>query len=111
MDYSIYVGPYLTIVNPKGFDWMDWADTVCDGQMEAGDKKTLTLIPNVKLEGVDRQMRFGRHEGADAVVQINPAMIVKETGAFSKLVQPIEDWCDDNGVECRLAWGVVPCWS
>ena len=109
MSLTTYIGPYIIV--PKGFDWYQWDSIVCDGRMEAGtDDKETILIPNQKLEGVERSMHVDR-TGEQQLQQINPAMIVRETAAFSRLAKPVWDWCDERDIEIHEAWGVVPCWS
>ncbi len=91
MDLTVYIGPYLSVPKDSGFDWMKWDSVVCDGRGEAGVDE-----PNLS----EQQM-----------AQINPATIVKETAAFSRLASEVIQWCDNRGIEIHEAWGVVPCWS
>jgi hypothetical protein len=110
MDLTVYVGPYLIV--PKGvFDLCDWENIVREGRGEDGvDESNWILIPNKKLDGIERSMTVDRH-GDQEMAQINPATIVRETAAFSRLAIGLICWCDDRGIEVREAWGVVPCWS
>jgi hypothetical protein len=109
MDLTTYIGPYLIV--PKGFDWCEWDNIVCDGRGEAGvGEDRVILVPNQKLEGVTRSMRVDR-TGEQEQTQINPAMIVRETAAFVRLAKPVIDWCDERDIEIHEAWGIVPCWS
>ena len=111
MDLTVYVGPYLSVPRDSGFDWMLWDSVVCDGRGEAGvGEPDLILIPNRKLEGIEREMHVDRH-GEQQMAQINPATIVKETAAFSRLASEVIQWCDNRGIEISEAWGVVPRWS
>lgn len=111
MNLTVYVGPYLSVPKDSGFDWMLWDSVVCDGRGEAGDgEPNLILIPNRKLEGVERAMSVDLH-GTHPITQINPAAIVKESAAFSRLASEVIQWCDNHGIEIHEAWGVVPCWS
>jgi|GEM_PF-2880209 len=109
MNLSVYVGPYFIIAKESCFRWMDWENVLCDGRGEAGvDESDLILIPNRKLDGVERPMHI---DGEQGTIQINPAMIVKETAAFVRLADEVIRHCDDRLIEIREAWGVVPCWS
>ena len=113
MSLTVYVGPYLIVPKHSGFpvDWMKWDTIVCDGRGEAGsDEKDLILIPNCKLDGIERTMQFERH-GEQDIVQISPATIVRESAAFSRLASEIFKWCDSHEVEIHEAWGVVPHWG
>jgi len=111
MNWSVYIGPYLTVPRDSGFDWMLWDSLVCDGRGESGvNEPNLILIPNSKLEGVERIMNidcYAEHK----ISQINPATIVKESAAFSRLVTNIIKWFDSREIEIHEAWGVVSCWS
>ena len=111
MDLTVYVGPYFIVPKAGDFPWMDWDTVICDGRGEAGvDEPDLILIPNRKLDGIERQMHVDRH-GEQQLSQINPATIVKETAAFVRLADEVIRYCDDRGIEIKEAWGVVPCWS
>lgn len=109
MNLTTYIGPFITV--PRGFDWWKFDDIIAEGRGEAGvGDAEMVLIPNQKLEGVDRSMRVDR-TGDQEMCQINPAMIVKETAAFMRLAKPLIKYCDDCEIEIREGWGIVPCWS
>ena len=111
IDLTVYVGPYLIVSKDSGFDWTEWDSVVCDGRGEAGvGEPNLILIPNRKLDGIERELRVDRH-GEQQMAQINPAIIVRETAAFSRLASEVIQWCDDREIEIHEAWGIVPCWS
>ena len=108
--YSVYVGPYLIL--PNGFDWTPWENVVAPGRGEADyEDENLILIPSQKLRDVDRTMAFDRYGDSDNVVQINPAMLVREAARFQELAADLWKFCDDRDIEIHEAWGVVPCWS
>lgn len=108
---TVYIGPYFIIPKDSGFDWYDWDAFVCDGRGEAGvGESDLILIPNRDLDGIDRDMHVDRL-GQQQVVNINPATIVRECGAFARMAGEVIKHCDDHGIEIRQAWGIVPCWS
>jgi len=109
MQLSIYVGPYLVL--PKDFQWYDWDHIVADGRYEAGtDDEYLPLVPNVKLPGIDRQLRFERGEDMP-VVPIDSMSLVKELWAFRQLTALLRAKCYEKKVPCEMQWGIVPCWS
>ena len=112
MNLTVYVGPYLVV--PKTFDLTDVENAdvlVEDGRCEAGtDDAELYLIPNVKIDGIDRQTSFDKY-GEDPVVQINPATLVRECRLFRKHVETIVAYLDEHEIEFFEGWGVVPCWS
>lgn len=107
-ELSVYIGPYLVL--PKDFDWEDFESIVTEGRGEYGiDDEKLTLVPNRDLPGISREMTIER-TGEQQFSQINPATIVRETAALSKLASPIFDYCDENDIEIMEAWGIVPRW-
>lgn len=109
IDYSVYVGPYLIL--PSGFEWWKWESVVAEGRGMAGvDEDSLILVPNQKLDGVQRQLRFDRHEEGTAV-HINPAMLVRESARFAKLTAELRKHLEEEGIEYHEAWGIVPSWS
>jgi len=109
MSFTTYVGPYLTV--PRGFDWWEFEDIIVDGRGEAGvGEDVMVLVPNKKLEGVERSMRVDR-TGEQEMCQINPETIVKETVALVRLAEPVFKYCDDYDIEIHEGWGVVPRWS
>lgn len=104
-----YVGPYLML--PKDFEWYDFDSIVSDGRGESGDDDAFCcLIPNQKLEGIEREMSVDPHGGGQDVAHINPATIVRESAALSRLAAPLFKYCDENDIEISEAWGVVPQW-
>lgn len=116
MTFNVYVGPYLTIPGSSKFDLNTWDAIVRDGR-DIGIKairlvftKEWILIPGCRLEGIRRQMQFDQHLDFK-VASINPATIVQEMAAFSRMTSELVHWCDDNGIEVHEAWGVVPWWS
>jgi len=109
MNLSVYVGPYLIL--PKGFDWWDWDSIVVDGRGEAGvDEAFVILIPNRKLDGVTRELSIDKYDEHTATA-ISEATIGAEKTVFHALAQPIFDYCKTRGIDIRLTWGIVPCWS
>ena len=109
MIYSIHIGPYL--IADRKFNWLDFESIVCDGRGEFGvNEKKLILIPNLKLDGIDRMMDFDRYDG-DSIQHINPATIVRETAAFVRASSKVIEYCDSEGIEIMEGWGIVPCWS
>ncbi len=110
MHMTVYVGPYLIV--PRGtLDWYEFDSIVCEGRGEAGtEEDDLILIPNQRLEGVERNMVTDA-QGEQDVVQIDPATIVKEKAAFARLASAVFRRAEVAGFEVREAWGVVPCWS
>ena len=110
MVLSIYVGPYLIL--PAGFDWWPWAEFVTDGRMEAAesDDEPVYLIPNQKLDTIDRQMKFDRH-GDWPVVAVCMDEILDEERALERLATPLILHCEREEIELRYGWGVVPCYS
>jgi hypothetical protein len=111
MTFSVYVGPYLIVPKRSSFDWITWKAIVRDGRCEDGlNEKKWILIPNRKMDGIDRQMTFDQHVDCK-ITSINPATIVQEMAAFSRLTSDLVQWCDDRNIEVHEAWGVVPCWS
>ena len=109
MQLSIYVGPYLVL--PKNVAWYDWDQIVTDGRFEAGtDDEHLYLVPNVKLPGIDRQLRFERGEDTP-VVPIDSVSLVKELAAFTNLAEPLIRHCWAKNIIGTMQWGIVPCWS
>lgn len=109
MHQTIYVGPYMTV--PSSFDWHKWESFVCDGLMEARKREEPhTLIPNRKLEGIDRKTLFERDDEG-GVVRIDYVRIPTEAGAFMEFIQPLIEHLRENGIEFSIGWGVVQGWS
>lgn len=111
MSLDIYVGPYMKVNRSSGFDWTKWEDCICNGRGEFGvGESDWILIPNQKLEGVERQMLFDRMDSG-VVWSIGPSDILREIDAFSSLASGAIRWCYENGAEWSRAWGIVPSWS
>jgi len=109
MYFSVYIGPYITVKRDSGFDWYPWEKFVCDGRCELGfGEKDWILIPNCPLGGITRLMHFDSDHKMQ-LEQINPAMIVQESSAFSRLAIDVISYLDDQDIDYVQAWGVVPC--
>ena len=107
--FSVYIGPYLIVPKLSGFDIDAWSAIVRDGRGATdSDESDWILIPDCKPDGVKRQMQF--HQDTECNVEsINPATIVREMAAFSRLTSELVQWCDDHSIEAHEVWGVVPC--
>ena len=110
MNLTVYVGPYL-VVERGAFDWYDFAEFVIDGRMEAaGESEDLFLIPNRKLDGIERQMSWDRHSECP-VAEIQAQIRAAERLEFMWLAAPVIQHCKQADIPCRVCWGVVPRWA
>jgi len=98
-----YIGPYIQL--PPDFDYRPWDAIVVNARghlWQHGDP--LILIPRHPLDTISRSFYCG-----DDVVQINPATIVRESGAFWRLIDGLLDATnDDDDTYWAIAWGFVP---
>ena len=113
MDFSFYVGPYISVKKDSGFDWLPWESLVRDGRGEwSVCEYEWILIPNRRLQltlgGSTRALVFSCGYEMQ-LEQINPAMIVRESSAFSRELKELISFLDDRDIDYVQAWGVVPC--
>jgi len=98
-----YIGPYIHL--RSDFDYRPWDGIVVNARghlWQHGDP--LILIPRHPLDTISRSF----YCGVD-LVQINPASIVRESGALWRLASELLDSIDDDDdYVSGIAWGIVP---
>lgn len=106
---QIYVGPYYVV--QSDFDCVVWGDLVKNGRgLDWDGRDPICLVPNMPIEGIDREMLFGASADTHDPIHINPAMMVREGRLFSHAMRELVQHCDENDIEIHEAWGVVCGW-
>lgn len=109
MNYKVYIGPYFVLSKEDKFPWINWDSIVFEGRGESGvNENELILIPNQKLEGIEREMNFDLD--CDSIVEISPEEIDNEISAFVNLANEIIIYCNEKSIEIKRKWGIVPSW-
>lgn len=113
MNLTVYVGPYLRVVNCPDDLVYKYESVVCDGRGElyTEDPDDVTyVVPNCDLPGVTRQLQFSRDDDMP-VIDIDDMDREKEMDAFRSVAWAFIDEAEAAGASVETRWGVVCCSS